>query len=555
MTRPDNEDEATLLDEVIAEYLSQEDNGDSPDRETLIAQYPKLATDLRQFFQDRDRFRKAARPLGTAANSSPDHITKLQYFGDFEILEEIATGGMGVVYKARQTSLNRVVAIKMIRAAQLATDDDIRRFHDEAETAAGLRHRSIVPIHEVGMHNSQHYFSMEFIDGDNLADRIRTKPPTPEEAARIIKGCAEALDYAHQQGTFHRDVKPSNILLDPDGQVHITDFGLAMKVEGDSGLTRTGQVMGTPSYMSPEQAEANRALIGAASDVYSLGAVLYEMLTGRPPFRAESAVATIRQVVENEAIPPSRLNEDTPADLETICLKCLQKEPHNRYGTAALLADELGRWLAGEPILARPVSRWERLWRWCRRNPLVASLSFLTLASLAGIAMVATLGYLKESELHVQADGLRIRAENSERATKTALSDLEVTHAELTDKHEQLEAEQAENRRLNRTVSDLDHKRESLQKSLSDGERDLADNLIRLSRSAWMAGDVVKADRYLERCPETHRNHEWHKLKRLWLPDRTNLPGRNCVAFDRKGKRIAYGTGDAGRDINVQSRP
>jgi serine/threonine protein kinase len=239
MKRHDIDEDSTRIDEVIAEYISSEDAGTPVDREAIMAKHPELATELRQFFGDRDRFRKAARPLSMATSQSQDRVTKLRYFGDFELVEEIATGGMGVVYKARQTSLNRIVAVKMIRAAHLATDDDIRRFQEEAQTAAALRHRSIVPIHEVGMHNSQHYFSMEFIDGNNLADRIRTKPPAPDEAARIIQTVAEALDYAHQQGTIHRDVKPSNILIDQQGQVHITDFGLAMRVEGDSELTRT----------------------------------------------------------------------------------------------------------------------------------------------------------------------------------------------------------------------------------------------------------------------------------------------------------------------------
>ncbi|MHC4406797.1 MAG: serine/threonine-protein kinase, partial [Planctomycetota bacterium] len=240
--------ESTKLDEIIAEYIFAEEAGESVSREELLEQHPDLSDELKEFFADRDRFKRLASPLSPEASRHNDLPATVRYFGDYELLEEVAQGGMGVVYKARQTSLNRIVAVKMILAGHLASDDDVKRFTDEAETAASLRHKAIVPIHEVGQQEGQHYFSMDYIEGKNLAELIRTDPPSPSEAARIVKAVAEAVDYAHQEGIVHRDIKPSNILIDETGQVHVTDFGLAMRVEGDHELTRTGQVLGTPSY-------------------------------------------------------------------------------------------------------------------------------------------------------------------------------------------------------------------------------------------------------------------------------------------------------------------
>lgn len=368
-------EESTQLDEIIADFIFAEEAGEDISREALLQAHPEYAEELEQFFADRDRFKRLASPLGPEVSRHSDLPTTVKYFGDYELLEQIAQGGMGVVYKARQKSLNRIVAVKMILAGHLATDDDIKRFTGEAKTAATLKHRAIVPIHEVGQQNGQHYFSMDYIEGRSLAEIIRTEPPSIEDSVKIVQAIAEAVDYAHQEGIVHRDLKPSNILIDAHGQVHITDFGLALRVEGDSELTRTGQILGTPSYMSPEQATAKRDLIGPASDIYSLGTILYELLTGRPPFRGETAADTIRQLLDSEPISPRQLNPKVTRDLETICLKCLQKEPHQRYGTAALLADDLGRYASNEPILARPVGYAERLLRWCRREPKVASLA------------------------------------------------------------------------------------------------------------------------------------------------------------------------------------
>ncbi len=286
---------------------------------------------------------------------------------------------------ARQVSLNRPVALKMILAGQLATETDVRRFHTEAEAAANLDHPGIVPIYEVGQHEGQHYFSMGFVEGQSLSQRLAEGPIPPREAAALMVKVAAAIEYAHRHGVIHRDLKPANILLDQSGNPRVTDFGLAKKVQGDSGLTGSGQIMGTPSYMPPEQAGGNRSDVGPAADVYSLGATLYALVTGRPPFQAATAMDTVLQVIGEEPVPPRLLNPSLPGDLETICLKCLEKDPSRRYATAQALVDDLGRWLGGEPILARPAGRLERMAKWSRRNPAAA-------AWLAAIPLLMLLG-------------------------------------------------------------------------------------------------------------------------------------------------------------------
>jgi WD40 repeat protein len=318
-------------------------------------------------------------PLPTAAAST------VRYFGDYELLEEVARGGMGVVYRARQVSLNRVVALKMILAGQLASEIAVKRFYTEAEAAANLDHPGIVPIFEVGQHEGQHYFSMGFVEGQSLSQRLVEGPLPAREAAELIRRVSEAIAYAHQRGVIHRDLKPANVLLDQAGNPRVSDFGLAKRIQGDSGITGSGQIMGTPSYMPPEQAGGRRGEVGLAADVYSLGATLYALVTGRPPFQAATPMDTVIQVISDEPVPPRRLNASIRPDLETICLKCLEKEPGKRYASATALAEDLGRYLSGEPIVARPVRRVERAVKWARRRPAIAGL-------LGLVALVTALG-------------------------------------------------------------------------------------------------------------------------------------------------------------------
>jgi WD40 repeat protein len=309
--------------------------------------------------------------------------------GDYELIEEIARGGMGIVYRAWQRSLDRVVAVKTLLFGPQASREFVKRFRAEAAAAASLNHPNIVAIHEVGVHEGLHYLVMDLVEGPNLAQTIKEQSLSSRHAAEILKTVAEAVHYAHERGILHRDLKPSNILMDASDQPHVTDFGLAKRFDGDSSLTMTGQVLGSPNYMPPEQAGVARGKVGRRSDVYSLGAMLYHALTGRPPFVGGSLSETLEQLFHREPLSPHLLNAGAPRDLETICLKCLEKEPARRYQTARELADELARFLRNEPIHARPVSAPGQIFRWCRRKPALASLILLLLAvgslGLAGI--------------------------------------------------------------------------------------------------------------------------------------------------------------------------
>jgi predicted Ser/Thr protein kinase len=307
-------------------------------------------------------------PTAHFDQSRPAAALKLpQMFGEYELLAEVARGGMGVVYRARQTALGRVVALKMILAGRLANAADVLRFRTEAEAAARLQHANIVNVFDVGEIDGQHFFTMEFIEGVSLSEKLASGPLPSRAAAGYVRRIARAVHYAHKQDIIHRDLKPSNVLIDESDEPHITDFGLAKRLGDGSDQTRTGTILGTPSYMSPEQAQGKRD-VGPATDVYSLGAILYELLTGRPPFKAETPFDTVVQVIENDPVPPSLLNARVEPDLETICLKCLEKDPAMRYASADAMAGDLQRYLDGESIDARSFNVLDRLTRMLGRD-------------------------------------------------------------------------------------------------------------------------------------------------------------------------------------------
>lgn len=322
------------------------------------------------------------------ASASPEPFVR--DFGDYELLEEIARGGMGIVYKARQKSLDRIVALKLLLFGPQASPEFAKRFRAEAVLAASLQHPHIVAIHEVGAYAGEQFFVMDYVAGPSLAQLVGHQPLPARRAADYLKTIAEAIHYAHERGILHRDLKPSNVLIDPNNQPRVTDFGLARRFESDSQVTLTGQVLGSPNYIPPEQALGKRGKVSRQSDVYALGAMLYHLLTGRPPFQGETLTDTLQQVLNTEPLAPRRLNPSVPRDLETICLKCLEKEPARRYATAQSLADELDRFLNGQPVLARPVGPIGKAWRWCRRRPVRAGLIAALLAvTLLGVAAVS----------------------------------------------------------------------------------------------------------------------------------------------------------------------
>ncbi|HYH68836.1 MAG TPA: serine/threonine-protein kinase, partial [Urbifossiella sp.] len=477
-------DRDARLERVLADYLHAAEAGAPPDRAALLAAHPDLADELASFLRNRSAVERVAAPLrdrpplaetlgGSDGGPGPDAVVR--YFGDYEIVGEIARGGMGVVYRARQVSLNRVVALKMILRGELATPADVQRFRAEAEAAGRLDHPNIVPIYEVGEHAGQHYFSMKLVDGGSLAGRIEELVRDPRAVARLLAATARAVHHAHRHGVLHRDLKPANVLVDSAGEPHVTDFGLAKRVGGDSDVTQTGAIVGTPSYMAPEQAAGAKGLTVAA-DVYALGAVLYELLAGRPPFCGDGILDTLQQVRDREPARPRAVNPAADADLETVALKCLEKEPGKRYESAAALADDLDRWLAGEPIRARPATAAERAWKWARRRPAAAALvgvSALGAALLAGGLAVSNVLITREQQ-----------------ETRRALG-------ERTDALRAVEQEQLNTR----AALDRETRAATFQRlALADRE--------------FAAGQPGKGEDYLEQCPPEFRGWPWHFLKR-----------------------------------------
>lgn len=366
-------------------------------------------------------------PLETTAPAIPVAVAH------YDILGELGRGGMGVVYKAKQCNLGRQVALKMMRGGAQADFDDMSRFRAEAEAVARLQHPNIVQIFEVGTHDGSPYFSMELVEGDNLAWHVAEQRPPAAKAAQLVETIARAVHFAHQRGIVHRDLKPGNILIGAGEVPKITDFGLAKRLDDDQSQTRTGAVLGTPSYMAPEQAWGKTHEIGPAVDIYALGAILYELLVGRPPFTAETPLDTLMQVRNEDPVPPIRLQPKLPVDLDTICMKCLQKEPHKRYATAAAFADDLLRFLNGEPIEARPIRAWERAAKWARRRPAVAAL--IVVSALAAITLLSSSIYFNFALTRraEEAQRERQRAEDNFRKALQAVDQMltEVSETQL----------------------------------------------------------------------------------------------------------------------------
>jgi serine/threonine-protein kinase len=429
----------------------------------------------------------------------------------YELLTILGRGGMGVVYKARQKGLNRLVALKMILAGGHAGAQQIARFRAEAEAVARLRHPNIVQIHEIGEADGHPFFCLEYVDGGTLATALHGMPQPADQSAALVRVLARAVEAAHHSNLVHRDLKPANILLQTDDHggekdeaflpplssfvPKITDFGLAKQLDTDSGHTQSGSILGTPSYMAPEQAAGHAHAVGTAADVYALGAILYEMLTGRPPFRGASMLDTLEQVRSQEPVPPRQLLPKVPRDLETVCLKCLHKEPARRYASAAALADDLGHFLAGEPILARPVTAPERLWRWCKRNPWVAGLTAaVAFVFLAGLAISLYLNVRLEHEKAIAQANERIALEQADLALEAIGEMVFDIQQELADTLGAREAQLSIMRKATGELNRLVNMPATADKYL----RRHALAHLQLGRLDWQTGDLPKAHREFE---------------------------------------------------------
>jgi eukaryotic-like serine/threonine-protein kinase len=430
---------------------------------------------------------------------------------NYEVFGEQGRGGMGVVYRARQVPLNRPCALKMILAGAHATPEAIARFLAEAQTIARLQHPHIVQIHHIGEADGLPFFELEYLPSGSLNQQFDGTPWPPQRAAHLVEQLAGAIAEAHRLGVVHRDLKPANVLLADDGTPKIADFGLAKMLDSESGLTQSDLILGSPSYMAPEQAEGRSQKVGPAADIYALGAILYELLVGRPPFRGATVLETLDQVKGSEPVPPSRLVPKLPRDLETIALKCLHKESARRYADAASLAEDLRRFLANEPIRARRVSAAERSWRWCQRNPVVAGLMAAVFVLLATLAGVASVGYVQTN-----------RALNGESKQRELAEEAE---AKAKGEANRARAAEQEVRRQWYAAS------------------------INLMQPAWDTGQVGRLHAKLaetEAYPE--RGFEWYYLQRLCHLEQHTLVGHrdvvNSVAWSPDGTRLATGSRD-----------
>jgi hypothetical protein len=495
------------LELVYAEFAIRAELNQNPDPAEWYVRFPQWRARLERLFEVHALATSPLGPRPDAETSATATRASASHQDSYELLEKIGHGGMGVVYKARQVGLNRIVALKMILAGPHADAAELNRFRAEGEAAARLQHANIVQVYEVGELDGQPYFSLEFVEGGSLAKKLAGGPLPARASAQLVETLARAVHYAHQRGIVHRDLKPANVLLQiSDSQSRlskddvasdtqavmpkIADFGLAKRLESDTHQTGTGTLIGTPSYMAPEQADGRTGAAQAATDIYGLGAILYESLTGRPPFHGTSALDTLEQVRSVEPVPPSRLQPHVPRDLETICLKCLHKEPRRRYATAEALADDLKRFQAGESIHARASGPFERAVKWARRRPAVTALLAALLAVVLAAFTAVTLLWRHA------ADAL----DDTEQARIDLLAQQRLTEAALYDK------------------------------------------LLLLARREWEALRFDQAKKYLLECSPERRDSEWHYLHRvLHARVLTYEPKARVadVSFDRSGRWLA----------------
>jgi eukaryotic-like serine/threonine-protein kinase len=511
-----------LRELVVLDAFYRRQAGERPCPADYQGRFPELdATGLAEILGSAPVSADTPRTEAQQTDTLPSPFP-LRTFGDYELQGEIARGGMGVVYRARQISLDRVVALKMIRSATLASAAELARFRSEALAAASLDHPNIVPVYEVGAHEGQPYFSMKLIEGRSLARALAygEGPAGPRKAAELLVQVVRAVHHAHQRGVLHRDLKPANVLLDAHGEPHVTDFGLAKRLQSDSVVTQTGVVLGTPSYMAPEQA-ASEGEVTTAADVWSLGAILYELLTGQPPFRAATAVETLEQVRFRDPVPPTQLRGKTPRDLSTICLKCLEKEPARRYASALALAEDLHRFLDGQPILARRSGNWERAVKWARRRPgLALLLGLVTTVTALGTAGVFWQWLRAEAALGVaRTEG--VDADRARQAEAVARGE-EATH------------------------------RARAETALARAETTLYYNRMALAERIWAENNVARVEQLLDLCRPEQRGWEWHYLWRLCRGNHHTLRGHtgivNGLALSPDGRRLA----SAGQDLTVR---
>jgi WD40 repeat protein len=482
-----------LLRELIALDMAYRQRG---------GEKPKIE-DYRECFSSVGLCSASALTTQSFTGSGPPLVTaaELPVVPGYEILSELGRGGMGVVYSAWQSGLSRLVALKMVRTGAHADREELARFQTEAEAVARLQHPNIVQVYEVGRLGNLPYLVLEYVEGGSLARQLAGTPLPARHAAQLAETLARAVHYAHERGIVHRDLTPANVLLKADGVLRITDFGLAkLLIGGGAVQTETGAILGTPSYMAPEQASGKNKEVGPATDIYALGAILYEMLSGRPPFKAETALDTILQVVEEDPVTLTRLQPNVPRDLETICLKCLEKLPGKRYASALELAEDLQHFLAGEPIRARPIGIWERAVKWGKRRPAVAGLLTLVLV-VAGLGLVGVLLQWQRAE---------------------------VAHREASA----------------RAISEADA-RSQAQSALGRAESSLYFAYLGLAAREWRDHRVDAMEQFLDQCPPSLRHWEWHYLHSLLETEQFVLHGHNgavhTIAFSPDGKHLASG--------------